>query len=233
MLIKFTDSIYCVKPELLICLLAQTLSYENLAILIHEFCGNYSFATDLHQIKNDIKPLTNVQKISEMVSRLSTGKNYFRGLKNLNEILKFAGDNSRSPMESRLNIKLCGPHRKGCYACQGLRLNVKVELSDEAKMLAGQLSVTPDLCNVEKKIAIEYDSAQFHENEEQGQRDKRRRDALVHDGWQVFTILPATINDPKAFNIIAEKILTELDQDTRFITNKFKVRQLTTFENLK
>ena len=97
-------------------------------------------------------------------------------------ICKYAKEQSASPMESRLYIKLCGPRIKGFYECKNIKLNQQVKLSNKAKLIAGQDIVVPDLSCKSKKVAIEYDSAKFHESTTQGQRDKRRRDALVYDG---------------------------------------------------
>ena len=85
-------------------------------------------------------------------------------------------------MESHLYIKLCGPRKYGCYGCENLDFNSKIVLSDEAAKIAGQKYILPDLSSKAKKIAIEYNSAKFHENIERGQKDQRRRDALVYDG---------------------------------------------------
>ena len=93
-----------------------------------------------------------------------------------------AANNSASPMESRLYVKLCGPKNMGMYGCKDLKFNCKIDISSEAKKIAGQNFIVPDISNKDKKVAIEYNSSQFHENTIQGQKDQRRRDALVHDG---------------------------------------------------
>lgn len=85
-------------------------------------------------------------------------------------------------MESRLYYKLCGPRNMGLYGCKDLIMNCDVQLSAGAKTISGQEFVRPDILCYKSKVAIEYDSAQYHENVSQGQRDKRRRDALVYDG---------------------------------------------------
>ena len=85
-------------------------------------------------------------------------------------------------MESRLFIKLCGGRKYGLYECKNLKFNERVPLSSNARKIAGQDFVIPDLSSQKHKVAIEYNSAQFHEEIIQGQKDQRRRDALVHDG---------------------------------------------------
>lgn len=182
-LLMITKNISVTSPELTIVQLASKLNYYELALLVLEFCGNYSIANDTAAgFINDIMPITSVERIHEFVEQYSKDFCPIKGLKNLKEILAFASDYSNSPMESRLFIKLCGPKSKGLYGCKGLELNKRVSVSDSASKIAGQKTIIPDISNKLKRVAIEYDSAQFHENTEQGQRDKRRRDALVKDG---------------------------------------------------
>lgn len=182
-LITLSKNISVTSPELTIVQLASRLNYFELALLVLEFCGNYSIINDANTgFINDIMPLTSVIKIREFINQYSKDFCPIKGLKNLKEILTFASDNSNSPMESRLFIKLCGPKSKGLYGCKGLKLNSSVNVSNSASKIAGQKIIIPDISNKSKKVAIEYDSAQFHENSETGQRDKRRRDALVKDG---------------------------------------------------
>lgn len=90
--------------------------------------------------------------------------------------------NSASPMESRLFAKLCGPRKLGLYGCKNLKFNVPAKVSAEALQIAGQRQIIPDLSCAKKRVAIEYNSTQYHESSIQGQKDQRRRDALVHDG---------------------------------------------------
>ncbi len=85
-------------------------------------------------------------------------------------------------MESRLYVKLAGQKSKGLYECKDLRMNKEISLSTDASKISGQHIIKPDISHIRKKVAIEYDSSQFHETTEQGQKDKRRRDALVKDG---------------------------------------------------
>ena len=179
---KISKNLYCVCPELLVIQLSTRLNFYNLYLLISELCGTYSINPESLEFFTNINKSTSISKINKYKDELLSNCKIIRGSRILNEVLKVARDNSASPMESRLMLKLSGPRKFGFYGIQNLEFNKPVTLSKSASLIAGQSKVIPDISNTEYKVAVEYDSAQFHENSEQGQRDKRRRDALVHDG---------------------------------------------------
>ena len=163
--------------------MASNLNFYSLALLVLEFCGNFSISNNAEQgFISDINPITTVKDIQKFLDAFTKNSKCIRGINNLREVLTFASDNSNSPMESRLFVKLCGPRHKGLYSSKELKLNSRVRLSESASKIAGQTIITPDISCAKKKVAIEYDSSQFHEESVQGQKDKRRRDALVSEG---------------------------------------------------
>ena len=171
-----------VSPEFMLIQLSQLLNYEELFLLILELCGSYSINPLDKSFTNNIYPLTNIKTIKNYLIRFKKINPYAKGVNKLLKICQYAQNGSASPMESRLFIKLCGPKKQGLYECKGLKLNQTINISNKAKLIAGQDYIIPDISCIKKKVAIEYDSAKFHENTTQGQRDKRRRDALVYDG---------------------------------------------------
>ena len=231
---KLTYNISITCPELTILQLTSQLSYYELALLVHEFCGTFSISNDPEvQFISDLSPLTSVEKIRKFLKQIGERNKHLHGSKIVKEILTFASDNSASPMESRLYIKLCGPRSKGLYGCKNLCMNKEICLSNSASQISGQRIIKPDISSLNNKVAIEYDSTQFHENTEQGQRDKRRRDALVKDGWSMFTFVPAQIQNANTFDVIARQILKKLRQDYRIRGKNFIKNRSISFFALK
>ncbi len=145
-------------------------------------CGTYAIDPSTRDFVGDLKPTTNPEKIGKYVKEYERLNPHFKGKKKLSSISTFLEENSASPMESRLYIKLCGDRKEGFYGCRNFKMNQAVNLSEDACKIAGQAVVYPDLLNQKFKLAIEYNSAQYHESIEQGQKDRRRRDALMYDG---------------------------------------------------
>lgn len=226
------DNLKIVSPEFMLIQLSKSLNYEDLFLLILELCGSYSINPLDKSFVNNILPITNIKTIKNYLARYKNMNPYAKGVNKILKICKYAQDGSASPMESRLFIKLCAPKTQGLYGCKGLKLNQKINISNKAKLIAGQNYIIPDISCVKKKVAIEYDSAQFHENTTRGQRDKRRRDALVHDGWKVITLVPSQINNPNVFHTIAIDIKKALKEDTRIRVKNFYKKRSRAFENL-
>lgn len=176
------ENVKIVSPQYLLVQLSNLLSYEELFLFVLELSGTYTINSTDKTFTNNLKPLINIKTLTKYIERFKNMNYAAKGLNKLMGICKYAQNGSASPMESRLFIKLCAPKNKGFYGCKNLKLNQPVRLSKKARLIAGQECIVPDISCQNKKVAIEYDSAQFHENSTQGQRDKRRRDALVYDG---------------------------------------------------
>lgn len=202
-------------------------------MLLLEFCGTYGFDYSTNSYVNNLKPITSIQKIERYIRRKKIEYPYLKFTNTLSNELKFVQDNCASPMEARLFYKLSGPRSRGLYGCKNLQMNLDIQLSPQGKKLAGQNIVRPDIVCKKVKLAIEYDSSEFHENFEQGQKDKRRREALAHDGWQVISIIPAQVYDASQFDVIAKRILKAIGQGTRIRVKDFSQLRDESFELLK
>ena len=161
--------------------LSLSLRFEILCLLILELCGSYTIDKNSHSFISNIQAATSIENIANFTEKFKNANPYAKGSKNVLRAIKFLKNGSASPMESRLFVKLCGPRTCGFYGCKNFELNKQIELSIPAQKIAGQKFIIPDIVNFEQKAVIEYDSSQFHENGQQGQKDKRRRDALVYD----------------------------------------------------
>ena len=179
---KITENISIVCPELMLIQLARTLPYEQLFLVALELCGTYTLCTQNGNFASGIPAITTPEKLRDYLNKYKRLNYNVCGIDKLNAICNLVEANSASPMESRLFIKLCGGRKYGLYECKNLKFNECVPLSSSARKIAGQDFVIPDLSSQKHKVAIEYNSAQFHEELIQGQKDHRRRDALVHDG---------------------------------------------------
>ena len=162
--------------------LARTLPYEHLFLVALELCGTYTLCPQNGNFTTDVPPITTPEKLHNYLIKYKRLNYNVRGIDKLTAVCNLVEANSASPMESRLFIKLCGGRKHGLYECKNLKFNERISISSKARKIAGQDFVIPDLSSQKHKVAIEYNSAQFHEDVIQGQKDQRRRDALVHDG---------------------------------------------------
>lgn len=180
---KVDDRLYVSSPELLFCQMASELTIEKLMLLGYEICGTYSLDQNCDNgFVTDTRKLTSPAEIEKYIKSLKNITRNFRGLKKAGRAVKYIKGGSASPMESRLAILLCASRTLGGFGITNCVLNEPVKLSKSAKVICGQEFVKPDISIPRNKIAIEYDSDFFHNNDEQNRRDKKRIDALQHDG---------------------------------------------------
>lgn len=229
---KLGENVSCVKPEFLLIQLSPLLPYPQLALIALEMCGTYAIDPSTRNFIGNLMPATTSKKVKEYINEYEKLNPHFKGKRKIKSIVNFLGEKSASPMESRLYIKLCGDRKEGFYGCRNLIMNQPVRLSEEACKIAGQPVVYPDLINLKHKVAIEYNSAQYHETNEQGQKDRRRRDALVYDGWKVISITPQQFYNNSTFHIIALQILDLLGQSFNLNMAKFSKKRDTAFKLL-
>lgn len=180
---KIDNRLYVSSPELLFCQMANELTIEKLLLLGYEICGSYALDFNRESgFVNNVPALTSAAEIDKYIQRLKKHSQNFRGLKKATRAVKYIKDGSASPKESRLAIILCAPRNLGGFGVKNCVLNEPVKLSKSARIICGQEFVKPDISIPKNKIAIEYDSDYFHNNDEQNRRDKKRIDALQHDG---------------------------------------------------
>lgn len=219
---RLNETIYIACPELMFCQLASTYSFEKLLLLGYEICGTYSY-NDHSPIgfSNNLCPLTNVHNISNYISELKKCSYNFSGLKNAKKAVDYILENSASPQESRLSILLTGPRSIGAFGLKNCSLNSKVKLTSKAAQICNQTFVFPDICIKDKKIAIEYDSDYFHDNENQNRKDKRRINALHYDGWKTYTFVADQFYNYGAVKNLAIDILKSSGQSSRIRVKDF------------
>lgn len=225
------NKVYICSPELTYLQLSKNFPQIRLMLLAMELCGNY--ALDLNSktgFINKIPQATNISKLKSATTKINGL--YFGKSEIAQDTLKWIGENSASPAESKLFLLLCGPRKLGLFQVRTLLLNYRIDLSNEASAICKFSSIRPDLCNPQVKLAIEYDSKQFHENVEANQNDKSRLVALQHDGWKVISIVPSELRNYSAFSAIAKDILLYSKQDTRIRNKNFKLKSNTVFREI-
>lgn len=231
--VELNNDILIPKPELLFCQMSRLLSFEQLCLLGMEMCGTYTFDNNRHeQIRHDVRPLSNSRNILNYAKHLQKNYNNFQGIRKALQAAQIVADNSASPQESKLFIMLCSSHKYGGYSISNMILNHEIILSKKAQQIAGQNCIKPDICNLKNKVSIEYDSNQYHDNMKQNEKDKRRYDAMYHDGWKVFNIVPSQLYNDIIFNHLALDILKANKQTTRIRFKNFHFKSSELMENL-
>ncbi|MCL1906447.1 MAG: hypothetical protein FWG08_00785 [Propionibacteriaceae bacterium] len=106
-----------------------------------------------------------------------------RGHVKAGRALSYVIDNSGSPMETILVMLLTLPYRLGGFGLPKPSLNVKVEPSKSTVKSSDRMYYICDLLWEQKKLAVEYDSEQYHSGAEKIYRDSKRRNLLSVMGY--------------------------------------------------
>lgn len=230
---KINELVYIVSPELLFLQLAGTLNFVDLLLAGFELCGNYALSNNKEEgLNTNVRALTIPDDILIYLKKINKINKLCKNISNAMKAIKLIKENSNSPQESRLYIFLCSPHYIGGYGISGIFLNRAVELSHEAKSMLPQHTIIPDLSNPKTKIAIEYDSSVYHEDPRQNQKDKMRINALLHDKWQVFSIVKSHTQNFEYMQKMALNILKNNKQPIRIRVQNFEIKSYELFKAL-
>lgn len=213
--------VYFCSPELCFVQMATVLDFPQLVELGFELCGTY----DKLRENYDCKPLTTVKKLDEFCKKVSP----LHGVKKARRALKYVANCSASPMESKLAIMLCLPYKMGGYGFEVPHMNYPITFDAKARRISGTKFCKCDLYWSKKKLAVEYDGQEFHEDSEKMFRDASRRNALLAMGIDSITVTKWQIKNGGSFNVIAGNIAKKLNKQLRCkdpdFTRKFRTLQ--------
>lgn len=211
---KLDDGVYLVSPELCLLQMSEQLELPKLIELIDEFCGGYALPVDgTAQSPEDVSPLTSIPALIDYVDA-SVGT---PGCRALRRALRYAVENSGSPMETIVELLLCLPQSMGGYGLPVPTMNRRVNIPDELRRPNDKSFYVCDLCwpNVGGKkrrhlLDVEYESTQWHTGPGRLAQDSQRRNALEALGAHVITVTSAEVHSTERFDRVARLIAQEL-----------------------
>ena len=160
-----------------------------------ELCGTYSRDPKHPQTGTctfDIHPVTSVENIEKCFGE---GHERQPGVRLIRDALRWARDNSRSPMESVAYLAWRCPPRYGCISAGQPKLNESLKLSKRQLSLIKHRTITPDIQLDFFDALVEYLGDESHRSRAAHDEDRRR--------WQDYTTLglrsyPMTFDDIKS-----------------------------------
>lgn len=189
------------SPELVFLDLARELGFHSTVLLGMQLCASDSSGR---------VPLTTTQKLQKY---LSCCKGH-HGYKTAVRAAQYVADNSWSIMESLLYLLLTLPHQYGGYGLKGAQLNSTIALKQKGDWQKTN-NVTVDLYYKEAKLAVEYDSFEFHNSRSSWQRDARRYTTLERNGYKTLTVNTTQLYSDTAMTEIAYVVARHLKKRIR------------------
>lgn len=191
---KIADGCYMSTPEACFLQLAKRLDYVDLLMVGMELCG--TFGIDPREPggflsrKWDCAPST-----QELMLRYAQKAARAHGRAKALRAARRLANGSASPKEAQLYLLLCLPRCEGGYGLSKPLLNARVRVSGGEAIVIGKKSDLdlaetrrPDLYWREGKMALEYESDDWHAGTADLSRDSKRRGDLESANVHVMTV---------------------------------------------
>lgn len=194
--------LHVVSPELCLVRLATMLPYLELLHRLTNMLGLFAFDfwERMELVERD--PITTIGDIERYLDKIPGA----RGTKQLRDALGSVAERSRSPRESDLILCLRMSARRGGQALPDFEVNHRVELDDAARPLTTKTYLEGDIVWPEKRVAMEYNSDEWHLNTLQAMTDLEKITAMQRMGMTVFPVTTRQFSDYKAFRSLVQGV---------------------------
>jgi hypothetical protein len=193
-------------PELVFLELASVLDFNRVVLLGMQLCSS----------KIGGESISSVAKIRRFLEKTQG----HRGHKTASQAARYLADGSASVMESLLYMILTLPNLRGGYGLSGATLNQRISVENKQTSLSNK-SVFVDLLWRKSKLAVEYDSYEYHNNANSWKKDAQRSVAIERLGYKVLSINTAQLYNSKALEEAAYIIAGHLGKRVRIRTKRF------------
>ncbi len=217
---RIADGLYVSSPELCFVQVAQDASLPELVKVGSALCGTFRLDPAERGGLATRQRLTTQKRLAAFV-RSNGG---LKGVKMARRALPLLVEKAASPPEVFLRMVLGLPRRCGGYELVGSDVNQRMAVSKKARVMSDRGTLVPDLLWPDHRVAVEYDSNSEHLTSSQVARDAKKRLALAHDGFKVFTVTLQQLRDPRSMRHVAEEIAREIGRPLRIRGQQFPAK---------
>lgn len=169
-----------------------------------ELAGTYRLGVDGREVRYGVPPLMSARSLAHAAGQLPK----ISGTHRAKVVSELMVDGSASPMETTLALLLSLPQDFGGFGLARPRLNQRIDVSDLRGCISDRDVVTPDLVWPDEKVALEYDSAEFHAGSGTARpgEDAVRWNILTAIGYRVLRATPQTVRTPRDLELLARQV---------------------------
>lgn len=173
-------------------------------VLACEFAGTYRLGVGEGKTTYGHPALMDAASLGRVIAGLEGTSNVTRSA----EVAGLFYERSASPMETALALMLTLPVNVGGLGLPRTELNAAVDVSAWRGTLSDRDTVTPDMLWRSQHVAIEYDSAEFHESTGAGQleKDARRSNILATCGYHVLRVTPGVVRTVHDVELLGRQV---------------------------
>lgn len=180
----------------------------RMVLHIMEFAGTYRLKTSMQDTAYRLKPLMSKSSAESVARQVPS----LYGAERVREALGLAIGGSASPMETALALMLALPCEYGGYGLPRPQLNGGLPTGAWEHLWDGGAEIHPDLAWPKRKVALEYDSSEFHD--ELGPykvgSDAERANVLTSMGYTVLRATSQTLKTTRGVDRLAQQVAAAL-----------------------
>ena len=177
------------------------------AVLACEFAGTYRLCASGSAPCYHVLPIMSAKSLAAMADAVGSSTAASRA----RTVAEFAFDGAASPMETALALLLCLPVDYGGFGLPRPQLNAGIDVSSCRGRLSDVGLVTPDFLWEEQRVALEYDSTEFHvAGAGDRGRDAVRANTLTAVGYRVFRATPRVVGSLYGLGLLARQLAAAL-----------------------
>lgn len=182
------------------------------AVVACEFAGTYRLGVSGKGPSYRIAPIMSMEGFARMAQQVGGSTASARAY----TVACLAFDGSASPMETALALMLSLPLDYGGFELQKPWLNASIDVSAHRGAVADCDQVTPDFLWPEERVALEYDSEEFHADDDKGTgRDAVRSNILTSLGYRVFRATPKTVRSLAGVELLARQLASAIGTELK------------------
>lgn len=213
--VRFLDDerqrVLVVSAEMAAVQLAQSLPFADLVKHLYILCGVYGPRADDPSKMGKRLEVTTVSKLAVFARKHPE----FLGSVKLTEALRYVTDRSASARETALSMLLTMPTRCGGYGLPLPLLNHGFAIPQWAQTAEYRNPLACDLYWPNARLALEYDSREWHSDEAKKERDAARSMLLSVLGVEVHSIRKTQVDSEEHTRAIAMLVARRLGKRVR------------------
>lgn len=223
--IRIADGIWAVSPEHLCVQLATRLTRAELLVLMGELLGTYALPES--GMYSRTAPCMTKDSLARHLDVLGG----FRGVRAAREALALAPENSASPMETKLFLRVSLPMRLGGYALPVQAMNEKLEVG-RIGWKEATVERRPDITLLPKDdastdyafVALEYDGG-GHLTRAQQAEDQRRSNEILAYGGRGYRVNKELYDSLDYMDALMGAVASDLGRTPRRVTRAVRERR--------
>lgn len=173
-------------------------------VVASEFAGTYRLGWGDASATYGLRPLMSAESLEHVIAEVGESP----GTRRARRVRELMVEGSASPLETSLALMLTLPVEFGGFGLAKPLLNRPIDVSAYRGSLSDRDEVSPDFLWAERRVALEYDSAEFHggRDRSRSRTDAVRANILATLGYCVLRATPDTIRSLPDLTLLAHQV---------------------------